>query len=156
SEMRVHILPAADGTPFAFEVGNLLLTRGQACRVVESIPGAEIVRRSRLFRDTSDFCEFRIGDDVFVIEEPFGDNSRYWIGPKNPEGSSSIGVVRRAFESHESWRLLGRIAILLAIASGAVWALIHVQTFIAQDRCLDSGGRWEYSTSSCTREASDG
>lgn len=150
--MRVHVLPSADGAPVAFEVSNLLLARSQACRLVESIPGVEIIRRSRLFRDTDDFCEFRIGDDIFVIEEQFGDNSRYWVGPKNAEMSSSTNLVRSKFESHASWRRPVCNGIALAVALVGIWLLIHVQRFFAQDRCLDSGGRWEYRASSCSRE----
>lgn len=150
--MRIYPLSSAEGVPHAFEVDNLLLTRGQACKIAESIPGAVIIKRSRLFRDTDDFCEFKIGDDVFVIEEPFGDNSRYWVGPKDAKPSPSLEVVRNAFEAHESWRVPVRNALVLAITLGAIWAAVKIQRVIAQDRCLDSGGRWEYTDSSCTRD----
>ncbi len=150
--MRTHILPNTDGAPYAFEISNLLLTRNQACKLVEVIPGAVVVRRSRLFRDTDDFCEFKIGDAVFLIEEPFGDNSRYWVGPKDGKPTSSLDVVRSAFEAHESWRAPVRNVLVLAILLGAVWSAMLAQKFVAQDSCLDSGGRWEYKDSSCARE----
>lgn len=150
--MRIYPLSTAEGVSQAFEVDNVLLTRGQACKIAESIPEAVIIKRSRLFRDTDDFCEFKIGDDVFVIEEPFGDNSRYWVGPKDAKPSSSLGVVRGAFEAHRSWRMPVRNILVLAVVLGAVWSAMQIQKFIAQDRCLDSGGRWEYEDSSCIRE----
>lgn len=151
--MRVHILPNVNGDFLAFEVSNVLLSRKQACKVAESIPGSVILSRSRLFRDTDDFCEFKIGEDVFVIEEPFGDNSRYWIGPKDAKASNSLALVRRAFETHEAWRVPTRNLLVLAISIGAIWSAVQVQRFIAQDSCLDSGGRWEHRDSTCVRAA---
>ena len=71
--MRVRDLPTTEGKTSAFEISNLLLTRSRACKVVEAIPGAKIIKRSRLFRDTDEFCIFTIGPDEFTIEEPFGD-----------------------------------------------------------------------------------
>lgn len=154
--MRTYPLSDADGVPHAFEVDCGFLTRGQACKIAESISGAVIIRRSRLFRDTDDFCEFKIGDDAFVIEEPCGDNSRYWIGLRDAKGTDSLGVVRRAFEAHESWRQPLANFFVVAVVLGAIWSAVNLQKFIAQDRCLDSGGRWEYKNSSCTREGTDG
>jgi hypothetical protein len=43
------------------------------------------------------FCEFEVEGQRFVIEEPYGDNSRYWIGPEPPAWCEQIGVVRDAF-----------------------------------------------------------
>jgi hypothetical protein len=36
---------------------------------------------------TMTFCEFVIGSDIFVIIEPFGDNTVYWIVAKEPPAS---------------------------------------------------------------------
>jgi hypothetical protein len=149
--MRTHILHNADGTPYAFDISNLLLTRNQACKLVSAIPGTAVIRRSRLFRDTDDFCEFKIGVDVFILEEPFGDSSRYWVGPKDGEPSHSLDLVRSAFEAHDSWRAPARNVLILAILLGAVWSAMQVQKFIAQDSCLDSGGRWVRQDSSCVQ-----
>lgn len=151
--MRVHILLNVNGDLDAFEVSNVLLSRKQACKVAESIPGSVVLRRSRLFRDSDDFCEFKIGEDIFVIEEPFGDNSRYCISPKHAKASHSLAIVRRAFETHEAWRLPTRNLLILAISIGAIWSAVQVQRFIAQDSCFDAGGRWEYQDSTCVRAA---
>ena len=88
--MRVRDLPNTEGKTNAFEVSNLLLTRSRACKVAEAIPGTKIVKRSRLLRDTDEFCIFTLGTDEFTIEEPFGDNSRYWIGTKDGKSSQSL------------------------------------------------------------------
>ena len=147
--MRIHDLNTEDGRICAFEVSNTLLSRGQACRIVQKIPGAALVRKSRLFRDTDDFCEFTLAGETYVIEEPFGDNSRYRVGSKGSAQASSLLQVRAAFENHNSFKL----PLLLAIATTALvsaWLVMQWLTaIVAQDRCLDSGGRWEHSQRAC-------
>ena len=148
--MRVRDLPNSEGKTNAFEVRNLLLTRSRACKVAEGIPGAKVMRRSRLFRDTDEFCIFTIGPDEFAIEEPFGDNSRYWIGTKDGKPSQSLPLVRRAFEDHKSW--ISPLRTLSAAGAALLAALLYTKAsqFIEQDKCLDSGGRWEAKSRSCS------
>ena len=95
--MRIHDLNTEDGRVCAFEVSNSFLSRRQACRIVQKIPGAVLLRRSRLFRDTDDFCEFTLAGEAFIISEPFGDNSRYWVGTKGSTPALSLPEVRAAF-----------------------------------------------------------
>jgi hypothetical protein len=97
--MNIHDVIDGDGKAFAFEVDNLSVGRSQVCRVAASIPGATIVRRPRLFSSLREevFCEFEIEGVTFVAWEPFGDNSRYWIGPEPAHWVSQITVVREAF-----------------------------------------------------------
>jgi hypothetical protein len=151
--MHVRDLPSLEGKTRAFEISNLLLTRSRACKVAEAIPGAKIMKRSRLFRDTDEFCIFTIGPDEFAIEEPYGDNSRYWIGTKDGEPSQSLPLVRRAFEEHKSW--LSPLRTLSAAGAAVLAALLYSKAsqFIEQDKCLDSGGRWEARSSTCSHVA---
>jgi len=88
-----------DGNLWAFEVNNFSLGRKGVCRVVTSIEGAVLVRGPRFFswfREDS-FCEFLVDGERFEAEEPFGDNSRYWIGPKPPRLLPQTKKVRDAF-----------------------------------------------------------
>jgi hypothetical protein len=148
--VRIHDLKTEDGRFRAFEVSNTFLSRGQACRIVQKIPGAKLVRQSRTFRDADDFCEFTLAGETYFIEEPFGDNSRYWIGSKGSSKTASLLQVRAAFESHSPLKL----PLLLAIAATVLvfaWFLQQWLTeFVAQDRCLDAGGRWEHSQRACS------
>jgi hypothetical protein len=148
--VRIHDLNAKYERFCGFEVSNTLLSRGQACRIVQKIPGAALVRKSRLFRDTDEFCEFTLAGETFVIEEPFGDNSRYWIRSNGPSQTSSLLQIRAAFEKHNPlWSPLS-FAIVAAVVVSA-WLLQQWFTsFVAQDRCLDAGGRWEHSQRACS------
>jgi|SRR5580658_4983966 hypothetical protein len=92
----------ADGRLHAFEVENFPLGRRGLVRVITTIPGATIIRKPlRLFSwfREEDFCEFTIGAKRFVANEPFGDNSRYWIGTIPPGWCAEITTVRDAFRS---------------------------------------------------------
>ena len=99
--MKIYDLHDKEGNAFAFEVENTLLGRRGACRVVRSIPGAVILKKPRFlswFREEV-FCEFEIGGHKFQIWEPYGDNSRYWVGPEPVSNTEQIKIVRKAFEA---------------------------------------------------------
>jgi len=43
------------------------------------------------------FCEFELSGYLFQVLEPFGDNSRYWIGPKDNTWHPEINIIKSAF-----------------------------------------------------------
>ena len=98
--MRLFDLHDKEGRVFAFEVNNLFFGRSDVCRAASTIPGARIVRKPKIFSWFREevFCEFDVEGVTFVAWEPYGDNSRYWIGPEPPLWVPQISVVREAFE----------------------------------------------------------
>lgn len=98
--MKTYGINNESGKLFAFEVGNVFLGRRGACRVVRSIPGVRIHRLPKGWPHSNEdiFCEFELGGQHFEIYEPFGDNSRYWVGPKSAKDTEEILVIRAAFE----------------------------------------------------------
>ena len=105
--MKIYDLHDAGGRVYAFEVSNLLLSRDGVVKVASSIPGAVVTRRraGSWFTDKDEFCEFIVNGQPFVAWEPFGDNSRYWIGPTPPAWCEQVSVVREAFAKHKPFRL---------------------------------------------------
>jgi hypothetical protein len=107
--MKTYDLKDEAGRVIAFEVGNLLLTRGGACRLVRRIPGCRVIRWFSLFmrwsvEENEVFCEFEVDGLLFVIMEPWGDSSRFWVGPKTEEGvvptwSPAVDRVWSAFSA---------------------------------------------------------
>jgi hypothetical protein len=148
--MKIHDLVESASGLGAFEVDNHFLTRRRACRIAASVSGAAVVKTSRLFRDSDDFCHFKIGDATYVIEEPFGDNSRYWIGPKESGRRDDLAVIRAAFAAHQMWKAPLLAACLCGALVLALAAYPRMAAFVRQDSCLDAGGRWERSTGTCT------
>lgn len=105
--MRLRDLHNDDGTHTGFEMDNGLLGRRRACRIAESVPGVQIVRRPKLFpwRDSDDFCEFELEGVRFLIIEPFGDNDCYWVVAKEPGNVNELARVRAVFAGARSWGL---------------------------------------------------
>jgi hypothetical protein len=93
--MRIFPIQADQGRVFVFEVENIMLGRRGLRRLVRRIPGSEI-KAFHGFRE--EFCEFDLDGIRFVALEPFNDNSRYLIAPKEPRWVPQVEVVRRAFE----------------------------------------------------------
>jgi len=101
--MQVYDLHDDQNRLFAFEISNISVGRRGVCHVVETIPGASLKRRPKLlswFRESA-FCEFIVDGELFVAEEPWGDNSRYWIGPNPPRWLPQTEKVRAAFASYK-------------------------------------------------------
>ena len=99
--MTIHDLRNSDGNVFAFEVSNFLLSRRACCRIVRRIPGAHLLNQPPFFSwpwsSEDEFCEFELDAVKFVVWEPWGDSSRYWIGPQPLRWVPEITWVREAF-----------------------------------------------------------
>jgi hypothetical protein len=101
--MKLYDLKDKDGRIFAFEIPNWRLSRNGVCKVVRSIPEAHVLRTPRFlsrFRE-EEFCGFEVYGQKFKAREPFGDNSRYWIGPEPPHWCEQVEVARDAFARHK-------------------------------------------------------
>jgi hypothetical protein len=116
--MRIYDFIDPQGRPFAFEVANI--GRNAICHVVKQIPDSTILRGPRFLSwlQEEQFCEFEVSGQRFVVGEPFGDNSRYWIGT-NPGWCAQVDAVREAFSRANAldamvlgafglWRRFGR------------------------------------------------
>lgn len=98
--MEIYDLRDEQGRLYAFEIPNHRIGRRGVCRVIGRIPGAEVLRRPKLLSwlREEEFCEFRLGGVRFVAWEPYGDNSRYWIGPQTRTSAApELSAIRAAF-----------------------------------------------------------
>jgi len=98
-DVKTYDLKDGEGRVFAFEVSNVLVGRRGVCRIVRTIAGVRLIKEPRPWRLVADdeFCEFEVDGVRFVAYEPFGDSSRYWIGPKAPGWVAGLELVREAF-----------------------------------------------------------
>jgi hypothetical protein len=78
--MRTFPLMRKTGEIFAFEIYASGLWTGSLERLLQQAPGVTHVRR---VRDGDNRLAFHVRGEPFVVWEPFGDNSRYWIGPQD-------------------------------------------------------------------------
>jgi hypothetical protein len=102
--MTIHDLQDEEGRVFAFEIENSDFGREKVCNLVQTIPGVRILRSPKKFLSElreEVFLEFEVGGKKFEAWEPFGDNSRYWIGPEPPQWCQEVVFVREAFLQHK-------------------------------------------------------
>jgi len=93
--MRLNVMQNDDGITTGFEVPNILLSRGRACRIASRVRGARIVRKPSLFRSRDDdFCAFEVDGVPFLIIEPFQDNDVYWIVTETPSANAALLIER--------------------------------------------------------------
>jgi hypothetical protein len=97
--MKLYEIRDGQTRVVAFEVDNLLISRRRVARIVETIVGARITFRPKWYSwPQAVFCKFEIEGRGFCVEEPFGDNSRYWIGGDPPGWHQAFAQVVTAFE----------------------------------------------------------
>jgi hypothetical protein len=84
-----------DGTISYFEVSNAFpWSWGFMRRVLASVQGVSDFKRVR--SDDDRFAFVYLGRSC-VVNEPFGDNSRYWIGPVEKDPPIDMTAIRDAF-----------------------------------------------------------
>ena len=103
--MRTYPLRTPSGEIYAFEVGNTLLSAAKIARIVQTTLGAQITYGpNRVFARSDVRLRFMLRGVGFQVWEPFGDNSRYWVGPESdpPTRHASIDAIQAAIEAYEA------------------------------------------------------
>lgn len=104
--MKTYPIIQRGSDPFAFEIDHVCLSRRMIARLLEKIEGVTEVHLGGRFGSPDDVrIEFKFQGRDYIVMEPFGDNSRYWIGPKGDQDDTSaaanIGKIRDAFEGYK-------------------------------------------------------
>lgn len=101
--MKIYPIEDKQGKLHAFEIENRKVSRSRATKVVKGIPGVILLREPKRFLSwfrEEVFCEFQVNGVTFQIDEPYGDNSRYWIGKKEGGGwCKELELVKQAFQA---------------------------------------------------------
>jgi len=89
-------------TIFAFEIGNTFTYLRWIAYVLRTVEGVSDVRVRRLFGRPSDVhVKFRYLDQECIVHEPWGDSSRYWIGPEDSEEEQiDLRPIEEAFQRY--------------------------------------------------------
>jgi hypothetical protein len=112
-----RLLTKESGRLFAFEVENIYIPPAMAARLLTDVNGVTDVELRRVFSESSDIhVEFRYRGRSYIVWEPYGDSSRYWIGPKEDEiDGDDIASIEAAFKRYRPpvhRRLLGDVVTL--------------------------------------------
>lgn len=101
--MKTYPLSSDDGALFAFELDNAYISRNEIARLLKVSQYVTDVELQGYFGSPDDIrVGFTYAGERFVVWEPFGDNSRYWIGPKEPEHSrADVNDLKRIFDAYQ-------------------------------------------------------
>jgi len=106
----------SDGRVTAFEIENVYASPGTIARILRGIDSVSDVRKRRPFSAFDEFhIRFCFRGVECVVWEPFGDNSRYWIGPRNVPEPLDLTLVEQAFRDYSPpihRKLIGDIVTL--------------------------------------------
>lgn len=84
--MRTFPIVDPNGTLFAVEVEKLYARPKTLAKIICSVDGVSSMRVRPIFGASPEIhARFTYLGSGFVIWEPYGDNSRYWLGPADPE-----------------------------------------------------------------------
>ena len=89
-----------------FEISNAFFSSRAIAGFVARVPGTAVTQTRRWSSADEVHVRFNFQGVRFVIWEPYGDNSRLWVGPDEAEASDPIVIseLRCAFESTSRWR----------------------------------------------------
>ncbi|MDP1696695.1 MAG: hypothetical protein Q8L45_02745 [Xanthomonadaceae bacterium] len=105
------------GSVFAFEIEHVYLSNAAVARILSKISDVSDVRVRTLFSKWQGIhIWFNHQGSDFVVFEPYGDSSRYWIGPKDSiDVSVDLGRVMAAFENYHPPLLVEVIGDVLSL-----------------------------------------
>jgi hypothetical protein len=94
-----------------FQVDNALISVRTVMRLLMEVDGVNDAHQRKVFERAGDIhARFTYLGRPFIVWEPYGDNSRYWIGPADMvEGEPAvvdppnIEQLKRPFEDYRPW-----------------------------------------------------
>lgn len=99
--MKTYPVKDESGVQIAFEIENIYVNYGSIAELLRGLSGVKKISTRKLFSNSEYRVEFEYNGVDCVVWEPFGDNSRYWIGPRNPENEKiDIQKVQALFDSY--------------------------------------------------------
>ena len=109
--MKVFPLVRSDGNVIAFEIEHAWVSRKAIANLLKRTDGVSTVTLRRRFFSADDIrIEFRYRGVEYIVWEPWGDNSRYWIGPReSASGSVDVSGLETVFRGFRPL-LLGSLA----------------------------------------------
>lgn len=76
----------------AFEVSVIETGIRRLAKLLKNTPGVSNVTIRRPFSSSRELISFAYKNTDFIVCEPFGDSSRYWIGPVAMDGKSEVDL----------------------------------------------------------------
>ena len=105
ADMKTYPISRPDGSLCGFEITSCWLIFQPLYRLLRSVPGVTDVRRN-WFND--DRVTFKFHGKEAVVNEPWGDSSRYWVGLKDPNASPELDLapIHEAFKRYRGFLIV--------------------------------------------------
>ena len=117
--METYKLKTDDGLQFGFAIENFYISSYKIAKVLSEVNGINGVKKRKLFErrpDNEYRLEFEYLGESFLIVEPFGDNSQYWIIPKDRDRlSKKIGDIEEVFRHYRPPILIKLLGDLISL-----------------------------------------
>lgn len=116
----MNTYPIKDDVPghcWAFEIDLVYITVRPVGQVLAQVQDVSDVRIPKLFRGKDDIrIRFKYKERECIVWEPWGDSSRYWIGPEDTTDKSlDLKDIRIAFENHAPPTLIGLLVSIVTL-----------------------------------------
>lgn len=108
--MKTYPIINDDGSLRGFEIA-VPLSHRPIYRALRSVEGVTDIRRTWFNEDR---IKFKFNGEPFIVWEPYGDNSRYWIGPSEPLSEQDISPIHVAFQQCR-YSVLPRLVLWLTV-----------------------------------------
>lgn len=100
--MKVYAIRKNNGLLFAFEIENTFIRINTISDILENIDGVSDVKKRKPFSSCPDVhVKFFYMHKEFMVWEPYGDSSRYWIGlMDDSDYPIDVSYLVEAFENY--------------------------------------------------------
>jgi hypothetical protein len=116
--MKTHPLFSSDRRrKFAFEIERAYIASAAIARLLSQVESVTDIQRRKMFSAIADVhLSFNYKSQPYIVWEPYGDRSRYWVGPA-PETERDIDItpietVFRCYRPPLHRALVGRVLSL--------------------------------------------
>jgi hypothetical protein len=101
--MQTYEIPRNDGKYQAFQIRNAYVSCRKVAAILGRVRDVTDIRLRKPFSDSGEvLVRFIFKGRECVVWEPFGDNSRYWIGPQDgAESDLDLSDLKAAFEQYK-------------------------------------------------------
>ena len=135
--METYKLDTEEGTQFGFEIENFYISTFKIAKLLSGVDGITNIQRRKLFHkydDDSYRLMFDFNDETYLIVEPFGDSSRYWIYPRNSDHlSTKIAVIEAIFREYKPPILIKIIGDVISLKP-IFWVVRKIWTKIISNK----------------------
>jgi len=99
---------------FAFEIENVYIRPKKAAQLLSSVKGVADVTKTN---SSEVHVTFKYKNKNFTVLEPYGDSSRYWIGPDDDDDPQNIDImeIEKVFRNYKPNMLVKIIGDLISL-----------------------------------------